>query len=279
MMKPKEIETIKKRTQEHWSRVPIGTQTSGFRSDHKEFTKEYFADHSNFRFNTYSPWLRDVAQFDAFEKLKVVEVGCGMGTDLLEYAKGGAIVTGLDLTPRHVELARKRFRLYNQSGTFVIGDAEELCFKDNSFDFAYSNGVLHHTPRTEQAVKEMHRVLKPGGRALIILYHRNSLHYYLHIRVVSASKRFIRHLISGRKLGEFSMRKVLAETTDGESNPLTKLYSRMGGKQMMQTFRTVKTEVYHLNKGDFPLGFLVPKPVLQFLSRYVGWYLVLRGVK
>jgi len=270
---------IKKRTIEHWSRIPIGTQTAGFASREDAFTKEYFEEHARFRYDVYAPWLRSVARFDGYRGKKILEVGCGIGTDLLEFARGGAAVTGLDLTPRHLQLAQLRFDLFGQKVNLVNGDAETLCFTDNSFDFVFSNGVLHHTPDTQAAIDEIHRVLKPGGEALIILYHRNSLAYYFGILLKSGTKRFVAHVLRGDNPLKFSLARVLSASTDGEQNPLTKVYSRRDGIRMMQKFRLVQTEVYHLNRGDFPLSWLFPKTWLLRMSRSVGWYLVLHGTK
>lgn len=270
---------LKKKTIDHWTAIPIGTQTTGFSPGHEAFTREYFEEHSRFRYTQYAPWLPTVACFEAHAGQRLLEVGCGMGTDLLEYAKNGAAVVGLDLTPRHLELARRRFQLFGQNGIFINGDAEQLSFRDGSFDFVFSNGVLHHTPDTRRAVDEIHRVLKPGGEALILLYHRHSLHYYLRIILESGSKRFVRHLLDGKKLSDFTYAKVLSASTDGELNPLTKVYSRRQGQGLMRRFGDVRAEVYHLNRGDFPLSRFVPPSLLRMLSRRLGWYLVLRGTK
>jgi ubiquinone/menaquinone biosynthesis C-methylase UbiE len=270
---------LKKKTIEHWTAVPIGTQTTGFATNQGMFTREYFEEHSRFRYVVYAPWLPSVAGFDAYHGKLLLEVGCGMGTDLLEYTRSGANVIGLDLTPRHLELAKRRFQLFGQHGTFINGDAEQLSFRDDSFDFVFSNGVLHHTPDTQRAVDEIHRVLRPGGEALIVLYHRHSLHYYLRILLESGSKRFVRHLLDGKKPSDFSYAKVLSSSTDGELNPLTKVYSRRQGAALMRRFSDVRTQIRHLNRGDFPLSRLFPSFLLRSLAHSVGWYLVLRGRK
>ena len=82
--------SIKDRTVKHWSAVPIGTQTVGFSSEHEEFSKEYFEDQSRFRYDVYAPWLRSVAGFERFPGKALLEVGCGMGSDLLEFARNSA---------------------------------------------------------------------------------------------------------------------------------------------------------------------------------------------
>jgi len=272
-------DSVKKETQEHWSSIPIGTKTEGFDQSEPAFDKEYFASHSKFRFETYAPWLRDAAGFDRFAGKDVLEVGCGMGTDLLEFARGSARVVGIDLTPTHIRLATKRFSLFGQTGTFVIGDAEHLPFPDASFDHVYSNGVLHHTPGTQEAINEIHRVLRPGGTAQILLYHKNSLVYYLRIVLESGSKRLVRHLLNGKSLREFSLERVLSASTDGETNPLTKVYTRTQAAQLMQRFRNVEVTVHHLRKGDFPLSGFVPARLLDRLSDRVGWYVAMKGTK
>src|SRR5262249_9880779 len=117
--------------------------------------------------------------FDKYAGKKLLEIGCGTGTDLLQFARGGAVVTGVDLTPRSIEIAQRRLEIYGQNGQFSQGDAENLEFADESFDVVYSFGVIHHTPDTERAVQEIHRVLKRGGKAIVMIYHRSSLYYWL----------------------------------------------------------------------------------------------------
>ena len=94
----------------------------------------------------------------------LLEIGGGMGTDLLQFAKHGARVTDVDLSSGHLELAKENFKLRGLDGRFVHHDAERLPFEDASFDVVYSNGVLHHTPNTRNVVQEIRRVLRPGGR-------------------------------------------------------------------------------------------------------------------
>lgn len=269
---------IKKKTIEHWSSVPIGTVTSGFRPKHKPFSKGYFEEIARFRYQEYAPWLSRVAGFDQHRGEKMLEVGCGMGTDLLEFAKGGASVTGIDLTPRHIELAKKRFELFGEKAELLVVDAEELPFADNSFDFVYSNGVLHHTPDTQKGVSEIHRVLKPGREAIIIIYHKHSVHYLLHICLMTGLRDFLSKLKRG-KTKTFSIQEVLNTSTDGLTNPLTKVFSRWGGRKLCKDFSKVATEIYHLNPQDFALGKYTPHWLLDILSRRFGWYLVLKCVK
>ena len=110
----------------------------------------------------------------------VLEIGCGMGTHTELLATGGARVSAIDLTPRAVELTRRRCALRGLSADVREGDAEQLPFEDESFDLVWSWGVLHHSSSFERCLAEATRVLRPGGRLSIMVYHRASLIYYIH---------------------------------------------------------------------------------------------------
>src|SRR6476469_2255953 len=166
----------KLRTREQWSGDPCGeVYGSGL-----EFaTREFFDEVERHRYNDYGPWMREVMGFDRYPGARLLEVGCGMGTDLLQFARGGANVTGVDFTPRSVEISREHFRVYEMHADFSLADAENLPFGDSTFDVFYSNGVLHHTPDTHRTIAEAHRVLKPGGTAKVMLYYRPSWNYWI----------------------------------------------------------------------------------------------------
>lgn len=106
--------------------------------------------------------------------LKVLDVGCGNGYVLSHYARHGAEVDGVDLTDAAVELSRKRFALAGLKGTFTRIDGAVLPFEDGSFDIVCSMGVLHHIPDPQPIVREVHRVLRPGGELIAMLYFRQS---------------------------------------------------------------------------------------------------------
>ena len=165
----------KQRAREQWSANPCGAHVA---RDLEFGTRDYFDAIEAYRYREYAPWMKEALGFDRYSGKRVLEIGCGTGTDLLQFARGGAQVTGLDLTPRSIEIARSRFAVYGCAGEFAIGDAENLAFPDESFDLVYSFGVLHHAPDTERAINEAHRVLRRGGRAIVMLYHRASLYYW-----------------------------------------------------------------------------------------------------
>jgi ubiquinone/menaquinone biosynthesis C-methylase UbiE len=126
------------------------------------------------------PYIFDFARFDEGRGLDVLEIGVGMGSDHLEWAKHSPrSLTGVDLTPRAIEHTRARLDAYGLASKLECADAECLPFPDESFDLVYSWGVLHHSPDTPRAVAEVYRVLRPGGIARVMIYHRWSITGYL----------------------------------------------------------------------------------------------------
>lgn len=115
------------------------------------------------------------ADFASFRGRKTLEIGVGLGADHQSLAEAGADLHGIDLTERAVAFTRARLELFGLKSHVAVGDAERLPFPDASFDAVYSWGVLHHTPNTPQACAEVMRVLRPGGSAKIMIYHKHSL--------------------------------------------------------------------------------------------------------
>jgi SAM-dependent methyltransferase len=121
------------------------------------------------------PYILEFAQFDQFAGKKVLEIGVGLGSDHQRYAEAGAQLFGIDLTDRAIAHTAKRLKCFGLNSKLSVGDAEQLTFEDESFDLVYSWGVLHHSPDTPKAIAEVCRVLKRGGRAKIMIYHKWSM--------------------------------------------------------------------------------------------------------
>jgi len=124
--------------------------------------EEYFARYSAFRYR--KEWhIPRLVPFASARGKKVLEIGCGNGADGAMFASHGADYTGVDLTEAAVDATRRHLATRHLPGTAHIDNAEQLSFPDASFDIVYSWGVLHHTPDIDRAVREVHRVLRPGG--------------------------------------------------------------------------------------------------------------------
>lgn len=121
------------------------------------------------------PYILDFAKFDDWRDKRVLEVGVGLGADHQRFVEAGAITTGIDLTPRAIELTAQRLKVFNLTSDLRIADVENLNLPSNEFDLVYSWGVIHHSPDTQSAVHQIRRVLKPGGVARVMVYHKWSL--------------------------------------------------------------------------------------------------------
>ena len=140
---------------------------------HPVGSRGFFEDLDQYHFEKLHHLLR-LVDFDGYRGRSVLEVGCGAGVDLARFAKGGAEVTGVDLAPSAIELARANFAQQGLSGRFEVADGEHLPFPDNSFDAVYAHGVVQYTANPQRLVDECRRVLKPGGTAIFQVYNRIS---------------------------------------------------------------------------------------------------------
>ena len=135
---------------------------------------EFFMDLDDYRFDKLH-YLPKLVDFDGFRGKTLLEVGCGIGTDLVRFARGGAIVSGIDLSETAIELARRNFHLHDLTPHELrTGNAEALPYPGGSFDVVYGHGVIQYTSDPERLVRECHRVLRPGGRAIFMVYNRVS---------------------------------------------------------------------------------------------------------
>lgn len=269
---PAALSEWKQRTREQWGANPCGAHVA---SDYPFGTREYFDAIEAYRYQDYAPWMKAALGFDAYRGKRLLEVGCGTGTDLLQFARGGAQVTGVDLTPRSIEIARRRFAVYDCAGTFAIGDAENLAFPDESFDVVYSFGVLHHTPDTEGAINEVHRVLRRGGRAVVMLYHRTSFYYWGGLMLKRGV--FGGELLQARP-AEIMSRYV--EHTETAGRPLVKAYTRGEARRLFQGFSDCRVSVNQLTRHELGrVGRALPESVFQWLARHFGWNLIITATK
>jgi SAM-dependent methyltransferase len=136
-------------------------------------SRGFFDDLDQYHFEKLHHLLR-LVDFDGYRGRRVLEVGCGAGVDLARFARGGAIVVGVDLAPSAIELARANFEQQGLTGQFHVADGEQLPFPDDSFDFVFAHGVVQYTSHPQRLVDECRRVLKPGGEAVFQVYNRIS---------------------------------------------------------------------------------------------------------
>jgi len=261
-------DAYKDQVQHQWNNNPVGSQHAGAAEPH---TLRWFLNVEQHRYGEYGPWMPEVMEFDCHAGEEVLEVGGGMGTDLAQFAVHGARVTDIDLSAGHLALARENFRLRGLDGRFVHHDAESLPFPDASFDLVYSNGVIHHTPNTVLAVREIHRVLRPGGRAIVMVYAENSWHYW---------RQLVWHLgVQQRQLLQHSMGEIMSrsvERTANDAKPLVKVYTKPRLRALFGAFPGVEIVQRQLTPPELPP---MLRRFLPAVERRLGWNLIIKARK
>ena len=184
----------------------------------------------------------------------VLEVGCGTGFEPISYALGGSLAVGLDMSHESLNLAKARASDLNVSVDWVLGDAENSPFRDEAFDFISSIGVLHHTPRTNIAIGEIHRELQSGAKAVVMLYNRDSLQILF-----------------------LSLRRIPLQGTYDYGCPLVKFYGRNDIPQLFRGFKTVESRAYGLpdkvrstNVMKRSARVIISK-LVRALEPWIGW--------
>ena len=276
----------------------------GFRfSRHPQGSPEFFREVEDHRYDL-EPHILEMVRFEDWCGCDVLDAGCGIATDGVRFGRAGARYTGLDESPSALELARRRFAAEGLDARFVSGSVSSLPFPDASFDLVYSYGVIHHTPETMRAVEEFHRVLRPGGTALVMLYHRSSLNYHVNIMLLRRSLVGLlavpgmvplvaratgeppelleahRALLQEHGLAYLRPELFLSNNTDGPGNPLSKVFKREQAAQMFADFADVRTDVRYLNLRVWPEGDrLAATSLARRLERRFGWHLLVTAVK
>lgn len=249
-----------------WEENTCGTQIA----DNAQTPDEYYKTIERFRYNK-EPYIHHFAQFPKWKGKKILEIGVGAGTDFIQFVRAGAHATGVDLTQTGVDLAKKRLEHEHLQARVERADAEALPFPDNSFDFIYSWGVIHHTPDTQKTVDEIHRTLKHDGEISIMIYYKYSW--------VTFSYLILKGILRGQ-IFKKSLTQIISENSEwnNESNPLTKVYSKREARKMFRKFKNLHLTV--LPTKSYGSG--LKSKLFDFLNRLLprfGWYLVIQGKK
>jgi SAM-dependent methyltransferase len=269
------VATLKDQVRAYWDAQSCGEVYAGDTAEDTALATAAAARYA------LEPYIRGFAAFPSGAGRDVLEIGVGMGADHAEWAKSRPrSLTGIDLTPRAIGYARRYLAAQGLASRLEPADAEALPFPDASFDIVYSWGVLHHSPDTARAVREVHRVLRPGGVAKVMIYHSRSLTgYMLWLRyALLAGKPFTR-------LAEIYARHL--------ESPGTKAYSPAGARALFAPFAEVRIAV-QLNHGDLLMGAvgqrhrgallgaakaLWPRPLIRALLPGHGLYLLIEARK
>jgi SAM-dependent methyltransferase len=249
-------EDVKAQVHDFWDADPCGAKLA----EAERGTPEFFAQVAATR-DELEPFIPDYADFASARGKRVLEIGVGLGSDFIRFARAGADVTGVDLTEESISLVRSRLALEDLSADLRVADAEQLPFEDGSFDIVYSWGVLHHTPNADRAIAEAQRVLAPGGRLCVMLYARHSwLSFGLWARYA---------LAAGKP--RLTLADVIADHMESAG---TKAYTRAELRQRFTGLRDLRVE--HVGT---PYDRRVAGPLARATGQWLGWFMVVRGVK
>lgn len=233
----------------HWEAEPCGSRLA----DAEPGSREFFDQVETERYRL-EPFIESFAEFARWRGKRVLEVGVGLGSDFVRFARAGANVTGVDLTEAAAERVRQRLELEGLAGDVRTADAEALPFEDGCFDLVYSWGVLHHTPDTERAIAELKRVLAPGGEARVMLYSRRSwVAFGLWLRYA---------LLAGRPTR--SLADVVGEHMESAG---TKAYTQSELASMFRGFRDVS-----FKRWVTPYDRRVVGPLALLTGPRLGWF-------
>ncbi len=227
------------------------------------------------------PLLSNLIDYKSLKEKKVLDIACGTGWSTEQFARVDADISAIDITPKAVELTKKRFEIYGLKGNILVADAENLPFPDNNFDYILAWGCLMHTPNTQKAIDEIYRTLKKGGKFGVMMYNKNSFHWRYFI--------YFGKGILKLKLFKYSKQQLSDRYTDGAEiggNMLTKFYPIGEIKEMFRKFSDLKVDIYdnydildNFPHRFLPLGKILPLFMKKWVSRKWGLSFWIYGEK
>lgn len=219
--------------------------------------------------HTRFPLLSNLVDYSQLKGKRVLDIACGTGWSTEQFVRAGAIVTAIDLTPHAVALTKKRLEMEHLQATVIEADAENLPFADNSFDYVMAWGCLMHTPDTEKAIREINRVLVPGGKGGAMMYNKSSIHWWWGIW-------FGKGILRGERF-RMDLQTLTNKYTDGVDvggNMLTKFWTPKQFQQMWSAvFPHVRVRIFDrpelaedLPSRHLPIGRILPYGVKKWIA-------------
>ncbi len=266
-----------------WQEHPCGAELVGDMPDESRGEyEEFFERYDDYRYSTEPHILKNLDRIN-FAGKKVLEIGLGQGADSEPIVRRGGIYTGVDLTEESVKRVKMRFLFKDLAYESVEqASALDLPFQDDSFDIVFSHGVLHHIPEIGKAQAEIARVLRPGGKLIVMLYAKWSLNYLLAIFCLrrlglltmymlgmNGSGIYADHLRNARNAGignYLAIKHFINVSTDGPFNPYSKVYGRREIAADFADFELVEMHKEFMHAPPLPVGRLP-------LASVLGWHL------
>jgi len=265
-------DSFKKEAQKQWDNDPCG---SHYVKEEEHYSLQWYLEAEQYRYGVYAPWMAEVMEFNQHSGERVLELGGGMGTDLVQFARHGAIVTDFDLSQGHLAAAKENFRQRGLQASFEYGDAESLPFEEGSFDLVYTNGVIHHIPNTATVVAEIFRILKPGGKVIAMVYAENSLHFWRRLVYDEGVKK---DNLLFASMGEIMSREVEI-SVHGNATPLVKVYTKQNLRSMFKKKGFVDIQILQRQLIKEELHSWMRWIPLSIAGKLLGWNLIIKAVK
>lgn len=288
---------IKKAIRDWWANAPMTYAESHGHVEYRlpdgtmervEFGSRRFFELADAVFYRWNAPLHDetgkfgrIFDYERYRGKRVLEIGCGMGCMASNWASHGALLTAIDLNPVAVAKTTQRFNVFGLEGEILEVDAETLPFPDQSFDFVYSWGVIHHTPGIRKAIEDIYRVLKPGGQIALMLYNRESVLYRYFVQyqdgLVNMERRFLDELGLASRYGDGGREEGNPHTWPVTKAEVLRDLIPMFSKPEIQTLGTDVPEA--LNTWFPYLGQRMPLSWRKALARRLGWSLWITAEK
>ncbi len=217
------------------------------------------------------PLLSSLINYKYLKNKNVLDIAIGTGFSLVTFAEQGAKVVGIDITKFAVKQSKKNLEYRNLNGDIIRMDAQNLGFRNLSFNFVNAWGCLMHMPNTQEAINEIYRVLKPKGRFLVYMYNKNSWPFWFNIF-------FLRGILFGKIINyKFNINKLTSRYTDGATiggNPLAKFYTPKEAAKMFKKAGFIKIKAYPLRIPHEPNSWPMRKfPIFKYLPDFLKYYL------
>lgn len=261
-----------------WNKQPCNIKHSSLAVG----SKEYF-DEVEKRKYFVEPHISNFADFSQWSGKKVLEIGCGIGTDTINFAKHGALVTAIELSEKSLELAQKRANLYSLQDKirFYNGNAEELTtlLPIEKYDLVYSFGVIHHTTHPEKVLEQIHNYIHPNSIIKIMIYNRYSW------KVFWIGLKYCKGQV-------WKIPKYIAQYSEAQEGcPVTYIYSKTEARQLVETqgYKITSLQIEHIFPYSIPAYIqykykkvwyfrFLPKLLFDWLEKNLGWHMCITMV-